>query len=330
MTYLLPTVATWEQWSAIFSDVALWRPMVSEICSREGIAYSSIETGYPGTNAVFLLDRKYVIKIYNPFWNGFGVERELHIALGREVEIPIPAIVTSGRFVDRVEWDYLITEFVEGKPIRELRNSLGRKDIIDIAARLGEIVQALHDTDLTSLESLERHRETGMQLAQRRKTEVVTEIRQKGLLPDDVLDNLESFLEAASKEFGDRRAVVVHGDLTEDHLLLKRQDGRWAITGLLDFGDAHACPREYEWPALWLDLFRQDTEALRAFFDSYDRTVLEDEDFARRAFIWTLFHDFGTGMVEDALMRHKDPPVRSVHDLCEVLWPNNIRAVERR
>ena len=215
MTYRLPTVVTWEQWSAIFSDVALWRPVVSEICSGEGIAYSSMEAGYPGTNAVFLLDRMYVIKIYSPLWHDFGVERELHIALGREADIPVPTMVTSGRFVDRVEWDYLITEFVEGRPIRELRNSLCRKDLIDIAARLGEIVQALHDTDLTSLESLKRHRETGWQLAQRRKIEVVTEIRQKRLLPDDVLDSLESFLEAASTELGDHRTVLVHGDLTE-------------------------------------------------------------------------------------------------------------------
>ncbi len=327
MTYLLPAVVTWEQWSAIFSDVALWKPVVSEICSGEGIAYSSIEAGYPGTNAVFLLDRKYVIKIYSPLWNDFGVERELHIALGHEADIPVPTIVTSGRFVDRVEWDYLITEFVDGKPIRELRSSLGRKGLIDIAARLGEIIQELHDTDLTSLDRFELHNETGWQLAQRRKIEVVTEIRQKRLLPDDVLDSLESFLEAASIELGEQRAVLVHGDLTEDHLLLKRRDGRWAITGLLDFGDAHACPREYEWPALWLDLFRQETEALRAFFDSYDQTVLEDEDFTRRAFVWTLFHDFGTEMVEDALMRHDGPPVRSVHDLREVLWPSTIRAI---
>ena len=327
MTYLLPTAETWEQWSAIFSDMALWRPVVSEICSKERITYSRIEMGYSGTEAVLLLDRKYVIKIYNPIWKDFSVEWEVLTALGQEAEIPVPKIVSSGRFADRIEWDYLITEFLEGTPIRELRNSLGQKDLNDIATRLGEIVQALHDTDLTDLESVKRHDETGSQLAQHRKVEVVAEIRKKALLPDDVLDNLESFLETASIEFRDHPAVPVHGDLTEHHLLLKRHGDRWGITGLLDFGDAHACPREYEWPALWLNLLRRDTEALRAFFDSYNRTVLEDEDFTRRAFVWTLFHDFGTEMIEDALTRRDGPSVRSVQDLREVLWPNNIRAI---
>ena len=325
MTYLLPPVETWEQWSSIFSDLALWTPVVSKICSGEGITYSRITPGYPGTNAVFLLDRKYVIKIYNPIWKEFGVEQELHVTLAREGKVPVPRMVSSGRFADRIKWEYLITEFVEGKPIRELRDVLSQRDLIDIAASLGEIVKALHATDLTGLKNLREHHETGSQMAHRRKIEVVAQLREKCLLPDDVLDDLESFLEAASLELGDQQTVLVHGDLTEDHLLLKQHDGRWAITGLLDFGDAHACPREYEWPALWLDLFRRDPDALGAFFDSYDRTVLEDVDFPRRAFVWTIFHDFGTEMVEDALMRHGGK-VRSVRELREVLWPNSILA----
>ena len=89
-SYLLPPVETWDQWSSIFSDMALWEPVVSEICSHEGIVYSCIEAGYPGTNAVFIVDRKYVIKIYNPFWKELGVERELHITLGRNVKVPVP------------------------------------------------------------------------------------------------------------------------------------------------------------------------------------------------------------------------------------------------
>ena len=150
------------------------------------------------------------------------------------------------------------------------------------------------------------------------------EIRDKGLLHDGVIDELESFMEAATVELEHHQAVLVHGDLTEDHLLLEERDGRWAITGLLDFGDAHACPREYEWPPLWLDLLRRDIAALRAFFESYDRTVLEDEDFTRRAFVSTLLHDFGTEMVEDALKKYDGRRIRSVHDLRELLWPASL------
>ncbi len=324
MTYFLPPVETWKDWSAIFSDTALWRPVVAEICSREGIACSNIEAGYPGTNAVYVIDRTYVVKVYNPVWEDFGVERDLHTILGRGNKVPIPSLVSSGQFVDRIEWDYLITEFAEGTPIRELRDCISQYDLIEIARHLGEIVRALHETDVSRLENLKQH-ETGLQLAHRRKSEIVKEMRDKKLLADNVVDEMESFVEA-SVGLGRDPFVLVHGDLTEDHLLLKRQAGKWAITALLDFGDARLCPREYDWPALWLDLLRRNTSTLRAFFEAYDRAVLEDEDFIRRAFVWTLFHDFGTGIVEDQLKRHDAEQVRSVDDLRELMWPSDIFA----
>ena len=323
MSYLLPPIDTWKQWGAIFTDVDLWTPVVSEICAREGIAYDSIEAGYPGTNAVFLLDRKYVIKVYNPVWKDFGVERELHAALGDVPAIPMPGIVASGQFTDRVEWDYLITEFFEGRPVRELRNDLTHSDLIDVAGRLGRIVRALHDTDIATLEHLNNH-ETGPRLAARRKAEVVKELRDKRLLPNSVIDELASFLESTATEHGAHEAVLVHGDLTEDHLLLEQRSGQWAITGLIDLGDAHACPPEYEWQALWLSLLGRDVEALRAFFDSYDPTVFDDPDFTRRAFVWSLLHDFGTGIVEEAINRPDAHQVRSLDDLRRLLWPDDI------
>lgn len=324
MAYLLPAVETREQWSAIFTDLAQWRPVVSRICAQEGLACDSVEAGYPGTNAVFLVDRRYAVKVYSPFWKDFGVEKELHIALGHEARVPVPQMVASGRFVDRIDWGYLITEFLEGEPVRELRGALSRDDLIAIAADLGRMVRVLHGTDLVSLPALAQLHETGPKLARRRKVEVVKELGERKLLSDRVLDDLAAFLEEAARKAVDDHAVLVHGDLTEDHVLLSKRDGGWEITGLLDLGDAHACPKEYEWPALWLGALGRDAAALRAFFESYDPTALEREDFLQRAFAWTLLHDFGAGMVEDVLKGYVGPPIDSVDRLREVMWPDSI------
>ena len=134
-------------------------PVVSRICAQEGLACDSVEAGYPGTNAVFLVDRRYAVKVYNPFWKDFGVEKELHIALGHEARVPVPQMVASGRFVDRIDWGYLITEFLEGEPVRELRGALSRDDLIAIAADLGRMVRVLRDGPRKP-ESTEGHRWT--------------------------------------------------------------------------------------------------------------------------------------------------------------------------
>ena len=77
MSFLLPQIATWEQWAALFDDVRAWRPVVDAICEREGIAYDTIEAPESNTNAVFILDRRVVLKIYSPFWEEFPFERRL-------------------------------------------------------------------------------------------------------------------------------------------------------------------------------------------------------------------------------------------------------------
>ena len=146
MRYLLPQIENWDHWSRIFTDLDLWKPVVSAICSTERIAYSSIETGYPGTNAVFILDRRYVVKIYNPVWKDLAAEREVHVRLLQDGTVPVPGIVSSGTFEHRIGWDYLITEFVDGAPLREFRDSIGPSDLVRISSNLGEIVRALHDT----------------------------------------------------------------------------------------------------------------------------------------------------------------------------------------
>ena len=85
---LLPDIKTWQEWGGMFTDVAQWRAAVDEICRREQIRYRQIMAGYPGTNAVFVLDRSYVVKIYAPFCHeDFDLERTLYPILSGQANI---------------------------------------------------------------------------------------------------------------------------------------------------------------------------------------------------------------------------------------------------
>ena len=80
MTYHLPPIESWSDWTAAYNDVSLWRPIVDAICNSEGIRYQSIEAPRSNTNAVFILDRRLVVKIYSPFWSEFDIERDVFIS----------------------------------------------------------------------------------------------------------------------------------------------------------------------------------------------------------------------------------------------------------
>ena len=226
--------------------------------------------------------------------------------------------IRSGLFCGSIYWVLLVSGRVSvPKPLSQIQRGTRR------------LLQGLSPRTSfggfgVSLPALAQLHETGPKLARRRKVEVVKELGERKLLSDRVLDDLAAFLEEAARKAVDDHAVLVHGDLTEDHVLLSKRDGGWEITGLLDLGDAHACPKEYEWPALWLGALGRDAAALRAFFESYDPTALEREDFLQRAFAWTLLHDFGAGMVEDVLKGYVGPPIDSVDRLREVMWPDSI------
>ena len=142
-------VAGWDEWARIYDDVAVWRPLIDAICVREGIGYRQLRAASANTNAVFLLDRAYALKIYSPFWDEFEFERTLFEALSDHAEIPVPDVLGCGRIADGGggSWPYLITRYCEARPFSEIRGELSDGDARSLAAQLGGIVRALHDLD---------------------------------------------------------------------------------------------------------------------------------------------------------------------------------------
>ncbi len=154
---MLPSIRidSWDDWTRVYNDVSVWRSLVDGICVREGIGYRQLHPASANTNAVFLLDHAYALKIYSPFWDEFDFERTLLEALKDNVEIPVPDVVGHGRITDGggVTWPYLITRYCDARPFAEIRSELSDADTLSLAAQLGRIVRALHALDASQLAS---------------------------------------------------------------------------------------------------------------------------------------------------------------------------------
>ena len=86
---LLPAIRTWAEWGEMFTNVAQWAPVVRAICRKEGIPCRDLEAGYPGTNAVYIVDRTCVVKVYAPFCHeDYALECDLYPILARDPQIP--------------------------------------------------------------------------------------------------------------------------------------------------------------------------------------------------------------------------------------------------
>ena len=325
---MLPAIRieSWEDWTRAYNDVSVWRGLIDEICRRENIAYDLVEAASANTNAVFLLDRNWALKIYSPFWDEYDFERSLLEALGSQDEIPVPEVAGSGQIADAggTEWDYLFTRYCGGRPFSELRSELSDGEAQLIAAQLGGMARRLHELDLSRL-ATDANKRTWSDVVSERRRATAGELVAAGVLDAAITGPLEALLDDAIEADLEQSRVVVHGDLGADHVLCSPSDEGWRIEALIDFGDAKIGVAEYEWMPVWMEFCARNPALARAFLDAYDPALIDDSQFPSRAVAWSLLHDFGA----DALVSHwrergQPEPIKTMEELGALLCPGPI------
>ncbi len=127
------------------------------------------------------------------------------------------------------------------------------------------------------------------------------------LLPDDALFDRSA------------RPALLHADVTADHLLLQQDaSGHWALTGLIDFGDARVGDPLFELVALFLDAFDCNKRMLRSFWEGYGPEMAYG-DWVRRAMSYALLFPFDSLGVA-LRVRPELRQARSLNDLAVTLW----------
>jgi hygromycin-B 7''-O-kinase len=321
----LPAPRTWQAWGQVFLDVDIWTPPVQEICRRARLPVRSIEAGYPGSNAVFVVNRhtpdEAVVKIYAPLCpEDFALERVLHPILSLWPEIGAPRLLAEGTLGADGAWPYIVLSFLTGEPIREVREDIPRRDLLAIAHDLGRRLRVLHSIPTADLGALDTTPEAWRRTSERHLSQSVEKLRARKALPKTVIERIPAFVRAVLQESTASPMVLVSGDVTEDHVMLAERDGRWSVTGLIDFADALIAPREYEWVALWFSALDQDAGCLRRCLEGYDPVLPIDAAFCRQAMAFTFLHEFGAEIICDELEELDAPQIDSISTLQDALW----------
>jgi len=327
---MLPSIRidSWDDWTRVYNDVSVWRGLVDAICAREGIGYREIRSASANTNAVFLLDRAFALKIYSPFWDEFDLERRLVDTLKHEELIPSPELAGSGQVADAdgVAWDYLITRFCPARPFSEIRQELSNAEAASLAGQLGRIARRLHSLDPIRFANAATTR-TWSDLVTARRGGAVNELIAAGVLEAGLEDPLLALLDDAIGADLEQSRVVVHGDLGADHVLCAPTPEGWRVDMLIDFGDAKIGVPEYEWMPVWMGFCERDPGLARAFLDAYDPALPDDSQFARRAVAWTLLHDFGADeVIRQWRERGQTKPIGTMEELEALVCPGLIFA----
>lgn len=261
----------------------IWQSVAENICARHGISCNFPKRSEHGESIVFLIDERFVVKIYVPFKNGF--EREQKALEVANTHLKLPEIIASGEFEDL---KYLITTQLHGEQLtRDLWLRLEKKEQISILSELAAGLRQLHRSDATKID-FDWHKFV------ERQANTCIERQNACGVNSEILKSLPAFLEENLKLLPtDFQPIFLHGDVHFGNLRFLRQNGRWQISGLFDFADSLKGFREYDFLAVGLLMIQGQGDLQLEFFRFFDYSDAEiDETLRKRLMLLTCFYEW--------------------------------------
>ena len=294
-----PIVKTWDEWASVFNDLEIWRPLIHEILSRKGILYDTIDIGYPGTSAVFIIDRNYVLKIYpSSFINDH--KREWPVLSLLENLDNRPLLIASGVFEDNImAWPYAIIRFIEGIAYRELAGQLNEHEKSKFLIQLAKKLQMIHRLPYDQLQA---NLSCQWHISKRDIQTKIDSLCNLSFFSDACFRvDLNNFIKRELAQLQNQKKVFVHGDLTEDHLFFIKENGEWTFTDIIDWGDAHIAPAVYDFVVLWGGILANQPKEWHSFVRLYGNGFDSANPKFQRLFTSMLFlHPFSSEIIANA------------------------------
>ena len=297
-----------------FREATFGADLAEIVAARHGLARPLVRrTG--GSNLVFRIGDGAWLKISPPF---FGDAFDAELAATALVEDRLPALVPKIELTGALEdWRYLVSTDVPGVAIGELLGSLGEGDLEQIADELGAFMRVFHaipakgfkrsfgpwssylQTCLDDAEALHRGRGNSEQQIQ----DIVSFLAPR-----------RAWLEALGPP------VLIHADLTEEHVMLAQRDGRWRLSGVLDLADAMVAPAALDLVAPLLGLFRGQAGPARRLISAAG-VELPTDDRAGALMAIALQHRFMH--FHDWFRREIARGLTSVAEIAAAVFPQN-------
>jgi hygromycin-B 7''-O-kinase len=311
---LLPEVETYEDYRPIYRDAGVWLPAMRVICQRHGLDASQLAFAPPGTHIVFRAGTDRYIKLFAPPWRGdLTPERLVLHKLSEQPDLPLPRPVAEGEIEG---WPYIIVTAVEGVPLNEVWGSMATPDRERIAARCGELMARLHATPTDGLEAIAVDWPA---FVEQQIQTCVDQIARAGLDERWTRETSEFFAGLPPLFEPGFAPVLLSADVTDEHVLVSLRDGKWDMTGFIDFGDAMLGHPHYEFVAPGCCITRGSPGLQRAMMLAYG--YMEDQlnvELADRLMAYTLIHRYIN--VPELLEMLDLPQSAGLDDIEGALW----------
>lgn len=291
-----PEVTTWEDWGSIYQQEKVWSPLIQKIMDKEGMVFETIRKGFPGTSAVFILDDRYVVKIY-PSQFIDDHKREMPVLNLLEKLYDRTLLIASGKYTDvQVEWPYVILPYINGEAYRDIKEQLSLNEWRMFSRKLAHFLYRLHHLPLDDLKNASCYQWLP-ECPIEKQLQAIYELPffHNPSFKNDLLSFIKAWLPELKKE----PLSFVHGDLTVDHLMFSQDIDGWTFETVIDLGDAHIAPVYYDWTVLWIEVFSERSDDWQLFIKDYESNLNVTEERFRYLLVTALFlHPFALHLIE--------------------------------
>ncbi len=288
--------------------------------------------GTAGTFPTVLVDDAYVIKFFGPLFNGLesaAIEREMYGLLATNPTRPAPTLLQRGTIGSdgAWSWEYLISSQLPGESYGTVRDQFSVENRHDVARFIAEVAASIHRLNPIPLEPspLTLSWRTWDTFMERQIRSCTEQHRAWGTLPDQLVDQIAHYLmrtTASAPPVHADSPVVMHCDLTADHILGEWHWNTWLPTGVIDFGDARVGDHLYELVALHIECFEGDKDLLRTYLVYGGIGAARQPEFSFAAMRMTLLHEFNVLETVCAFMPEVRQ-MRTLDQLAAALWDVN-------
>ena len=259
----LPALSDIKAYHQSFND-EVWEKAAAIICRRHHLSYTSLRRSPQGENIIFFIDAAFVVKIFAPFRENYLRETSALQFTHGKLSIETPELISTGEIEG---WPYLVMTQLAGRASREVWESIGLRDRLEIVTSLGGAMRELHEAE-APLEQPALNRDWHGFVERQARLSVERQ-RACGANPE-WLESLPAYLATRLELLtANHEQVFLHGDIHAGNLLLDERNGRWHITGLIDFGDSLCGFHEYEFVAPGVLMVQGSRELQRAMLLAY-------------------------------------------------------------
>lgn len=223
-----------------------------------------------GSNFIATVGPWNVLKLFPPF-HRYQWDSELQVLktlsahpLPASLGISVPEFRAAG---EHEGWGYVAMSRLTGTQLESLLwPSLSESEQCGLLEQIGELMRAVHNLPAQKQPELD----PPWELFWPHQRERCLEHQRRRALPAQLLAELPDWIEQRIPELPPLAPrVLLTGEYTPQNLLVKQVQGRWRLTGMLDFADSMIGPARYDWLGPVCFLVQGQRPRLEAFLQGY-------------------------------------------------------------